>query len=160
MSESDRTACPQYEARLETYLDGGTSAAQDPELRGHLERCAHCRGAFEAALLSRDLLRGGMERAGGPSLGFATRVMATIRAEESRSASFWRPLEILASRMAVSAALLLVILAAYVLEFSAVRRAAPSATQTQISEDLPELTGEQSTQDEILLTVAESGHGR
>ncbi len=159
MSESD-TACPQYETRLETYLHDGTSAAQDLELRGHLERCAHCRGALDAALLSRDLLRGGIKRAGEPSPGFATRVMATIRAEESRRASFWRPLEILASRMAVSAAVLLVVLAAYVFEFSAARRAAPSATQTQISENLPELTGEHSTQDEILLTLAESGHGR
>ncbi len=160
MTEIDRSACLQYQARLETYLEGETSAAQDPELQVHLERCAHCRGAFDAALLSRDLLRGGIERAGEPSQGFATRVMATIRAEESRSASFWRPLEILASRMAVSAALLLVVLAAYVFEFSAARRAAPSAVQTQISENLPELTGEQSTQDEILLTLTESGHGR
>lgn len=158
MSQSDRSVCPQYEARLETYLDGGAATARDPDLHAHLERCGHCREALDAALLGRELLHV-VERAVEPSLGFGTRVMATIRAEESRRASFWRPLEILASRMAVSAAVLLVVLAAYVFEFSAAQRAAPPETPSQINENLPELTGDQSSQDEILLTLAEIGHG-
>jgi anti-sigma factor RsiW len=141
--------------RLEGYLDG----AESEELAAHLERCPACQEALEDARMARELLREGREPAAGPSGAFATRVMAGIRAEEARRQQFWRPLELLASRLAVVAAMVLLALTVYVYESGPARYRAQGSSRAEVSEGFPELGG-QASQDEVLLTLSGNGNGR
>lgn len=156
------SACSQYEVRLEDLLDAGEEFAADAELSAHLEGCAGCREMLEAARLARGLLRDGLEPAPGPGGAFITRVLAGIRAEENRRQQFWRPLEALASRLALTAAALLLVLSAYVWEYgpSSTRRQPVSSNQSQVSDGFPEPASQPADKDEILLTLAESRRGR
>ena len=157
------TACRRYEARLEDYLTGAHEARSDRELLAHLESCARCRAGLEAAQLSREWLRGGLGPGLEPNPGFGARVLAGIRAEEGRRAAasdFWRLLEVLALRLVVTAALLLLVLAFYEFKFAPPPRAGQASAQTEMTEGFPALTGQPSGQDEVLLSLAENGHGR
>ncbi len=157
-SERKQSACREYEARLESYLAGAEDSASAREITAHLERCAACREALEDARLARELLREGLEPAAEPSGAFATRVLASIRAEQFRRQQFWRPLGVLASRLALVAAMLLLVLAGYVFQFNPVHNR-PQAAQTEVSAGLPEPASQPATQDEILLTLAGSSNG-
>ena len=157
-NERIRNACGVYEARLESYLDGDPAAARD--VTAHLERCVACREALEDARLARELLREGRESAAEPSSAFATRVLATIRAELTRRQQFWRPLEALASRLALIAAMALLVLAGYVFEFRPAPNVARVPSQTEVSEGWPEPASQPASQDEVLMTLAGSSNGR
>ncbi len=167
-TEHGRTACKEYEARLEDYLDSSTGSEQglsrDPaeveKLAAHLERCAGCREAFEAARLGRELLRAGLERTREPSGAFAARVVAGIRTEEARRGQFWRPLELLASRLALTAAVTLLLLAVYLFEFTPPRHRDQIASQSEISEGFSEPAAQPANKDEVLLTLAGNHNGR
>jgi len=157
-------ACKKYEAKLEDFLNGVQDPAAAEELEAHLPRCAGCREALEAARLSRNLLHAGIEPAPEPGGAFATRVIAAIRAEEGKrlaASEFWRPLEVLASRLALTAAAALLVLAVYSFEFARPPHPQPSASnQSQVSEGFPEPAPQPTDKDEILLSLAESSHGR
>lgn len=110
-----------------------------------------------------ELLRGALEPAGEPSGAFVSRVAARIRQEESRRlvlADFWRPLELLASRLAVGAAIILMALTVYLFEYGPAPRRAPAVTQTEITEGLPEPPAQPANKDEVLLSLAERTHGQ
>jgi hypothetical protein len=158
--ERDRTACSEYEATLEDYLEGPEDSATTRGLTAHLERCSACREALEAARLGRELLRNGLEPAGEPSGAFATRVAASIRAEEGRRLPFWRPLEILASRLALSAVAALLMLGVYLFQSLPSPDRGQVSTQGEVSEALPEPAREPANKDEVLLTLAGSGYER
>ena len=157
-------ACKDYEARLEDVADGAVDPAADPELGTHLERCAACREALQAAREGGDLLRAGLEPALEPSSAFAARVLAGIHAEKARrlaGGEFWRPLEVLASRLALTAAAALLVLTVFLYEFApAPNRQRASSNLNQVSEGFPEPASQPTDKDEILLTLAENGHGR
>lgn len=155
----DRTACTGYELRLENYLDGVEDPAATAELTAHLERCSGCREALEAARLACQLLREGLGPAKDPGAAFTTRVMASIRADESRRQQFWRPLEVLASRLALSAAAALLVLTVYLYEFGPASNRVQISSQSQVSEGLPEPAGQPADQDEVLLSLAGNGYG-
>ncbi len=159
-NERNRKACGAYEASLEGYLDGAEDSAAGHEVTAHLERCAACREALEDARLARELLREGWEPAPQPSSAFATRVLATIRSEQARRQQFWQPLGALASRLALVAAMVLLVLAGYVFEFNPARSRTPVSLRTEVSEGLPEPASQPTTQDEVLLTLAGSNNGR
>ena len=152
-------ACGEYEARLESYLDSAENGAADPEVTAHLERCPACREALEDARLARELLRESLEPAVEPSGAFATRVLASIRDAETRRQQFWRPLEILASRLAAVAAMALLALSIYLFESASARSPARGTSQTEVGEGFPELGG-RASQDEVLLTFVENRNGR
>jgi len=154
-------ACKQYEARLEDLVSLAEDAEADTEFEAHLERCAACREALEGARLARELLHAGLEPAPEPSGAFATRVIAGIRAEESKRQQFWRPLEVLASRLALTAVTALLVLSVYLYEFAPpIHHETAATNQSQVTEGLPEPAQQPADKDEILLSLAENNHGR
>lgn len=158
--EPERTACTEYEARLEEYLEGMANPAAAEDLRDHLERCPACREALAVARLARELLCGGCEPAPRSDPAFAARVLASIRSEELGRQQFWRPLEVLASRLAVTAAAALLVLGVYLFEFAPAQNRGQGSSQAEISEGLLEPVRQPASQDEVLLTLAGSSYGR
>ncbi len=154
--ERRRTACREYEAKLESYLEGAEDSAE--EVKAHLARCAACRGGLEDARLARELLREGLESAREPSGAFATRVLAGIREQEAMRQQFWRPLEALALRLAAVAAMALLVLSVFLFELGPTRLVVRGISRTEVSESFPELGG-QPPSDEILQPLVGSGNG-
>jgi len=153
-------ACAAYELRLEDYLNGALDRDSAAEVETHLERCAACREALESARFAQKLLCEDLAPAAEPLGAFATRVMAGIRAEEERRQQFWRPLELLASRLALSAAALLMLLTVYVFGYVTPHQPVAVSSQTRITEDWPEPAAQPANPDDVLFSIGENGHGR
>jgi len=149
------TRCRKFEGRFEDYLGG----AADSELKGHLTRCEDCRSALEDARLAGNLLREAWEPASEPSLAFLANVMARIHQEEARvksPAAFWSPLEFLASRLSVTAAVLLLALSVYLVEFAPQRSVSLGPIRTELSaSDFPQPPGDPVSNEEVLQSLAE-----
>lgn len=160
-SSQESVGCPEYRARLEKSLLGNAASSADADLNAHMERCAPCREAMETATLAAQLVR----EAQPPvqySGAFVTRVMATIREQEVRVAApgaFWRPLELLASRFALVAALVLLGLSLYLAEFTPTRNTLPVAGPTEIGAGLPEPPSPPANDDEILMSLVGRNDG-
>lgn len=153
--------CRKMEARLEDYLGGAT----DLDLQEHLQHCKDCRAALEDSRLAGELLRAAMEPSSEPHAAFLVGVMARIQEEKARAespAAFWRPLEFLASRLAVTAAVVLLALSTYLLEFAPRRSAAvPVPNRTELSaSDLPQPPRDPVSNEEVLQSLAERDNGR
>jgi anti-sigma factor RsiW len=157
-------ACHRKKALLEDFLGGRLSGTEAERLTTHLQSCTACRGALEEARRSTLLLRVGLVPAQDPGPFFATRVMALIRAEEGRralSGAIWRPLETLAWRLALTAAMALAFLVGY-----GVRSTLSQSPEVQVTRqpDTPEIFPEPVRQpldrDEMLMAIAEKNHGR
>ena len=152
--------CRKFESRFEDYLGG----APDPELDAHLAECQDCRAALQDSRMAGDLLRGAWEPASEPSRAFLAKVMATIDQEEARVASpaaFWAPLEFLASRLSLTAAMLLLALSAYMVEFAPRRGGPVPATRTELSaSDFPQPPGDPVSNEEVLQSLAEMNYER
>jgi predicted anti-sigma-YlaC factor YlaD len=161
--------CRKYQMRLEDCVGAMPQAVEsDPELAAHLRECGKCREAFAAAELSGRLFAGIEQPAVLPSETFVTRVMAMVReaeATQSASAAIWRPLEALASRFALVAAVVLLALSVFLGEFApALRQAevistgtAPAATE--VIGDWPEPPAQPATQDEVLMSLVGVDNG-
>lgn len=118
--------CRKVEVRLADYFEGSA----DSEVDEHLAHCADCRAALDNSRLAGDLLRQAWVPIRESRQGFRPRVWAKIREEESRAASktaFWSPIEFLASRLALTAAILLVAASAYLVEIAPRRTPRPLA---------------------------------
>lgn len=152
--------CRRFEARFEDYLGG----ALDPELQNHLSVCESCRVALEDSRLAGNLLREAWEPAGEPSLTFLTNVIARIRQEEARAkspAAFWAPLEFLASRLSLTAAVVLLALSVYMMEFAPRRIVFPNPARTELSaNDFPQPPGDPVSNEEVLQSLSERNYGR
>lgn len=152
--------CRKFESRFEDYLGG----ALDPELDAHLAECQDCRAALQDSRMAGDLLRGAWEPASEPSRAFLAKVMATIHQEEARVASpaaFWAPLEFLASRLSLTAAMLLLALSAYMVGFAPRRGTPAPATRTELSaSDFPQPPGDPVSNEEVLQSLAEMNYER
>jgi predicted anti-sigma-YlaC factor YlaD len=150
-----------YEARLEDYLQG----TPDAELAEHLRQCANCSAALDNSRLAGDLVRQVWEPAAEPRPVFLRGVLAKIREEKIRSespAAFWSPLEFLASRLSLTAAVLLLILSAYLVGFAPRRpQAEPLRSRTELSaSDFPQPPGDPDSNEEVLISLAERHYGR
>lgn len=162
--ETDRPACPAYEAKLEDCLSGQLSGADAADLAEHLKTCGACAAALEDARASVRLLSMA-EPSPAPGPGFARIVMARIRTEvaASREQGLWRPFVSLAWRFAASAALGLVVMVTYGMFALHERPAGPSAPALQAAEarDMftPEADRVPMNRDEVLIMVAEDNHG-
>jgi predicted anti-sigma-YlaC factor YlaD len=137
----------------------------DADLEEHLLGCEGCRKALADAALSSVLLR---EAATPPITtnldAFAARVMATIRGESRLTgfAGIWRPLELLASRFALAAAVLLLAISVYLAEFAPpfhMPTINSETSQTEVGAEvgagMPEPPAQPSSQDEVLISLAE-----
>jgi hypothetical protein len=154
------TRCRKFEARFEDYLGG----APDSELEEHLAQCEDCGSALEDSRLAGNLLREAWEPASEPSRAFLANVMAKIRQEEARAkspAAFWAPLEFLASRLSLTAAVLLLALSVYLVEFAPRRTAPMGSIRTELSaSDFPQPPGDPVSNEEVLQSLAERNNGR
>jgi hypothetical protein len=153
------TGCRKFESRFEDYL-GGTP---DSELDDHMGRCADCRLTLEDSRLAGDLLREAWEPASEPSRAFLANVMARIHQEEARAkspAAFWAPLEFLASRLSLTAAVLLLALSVYLVEFAPHRTVALGSIHTELNAaDFPQPPGDPVSNEEVLQSLAERNNG-
>jgi hypothetical protein len=157
--EKNRAACEAYEARLEDYLSGVDESA---DLLTHLERCVDCRAAVDSARLASEMLREGMEPTAMPHPAFFTRVLAQIRAEEfakGGASDLWGALEVLARRLALTAALALILLGVYAGAVSVPQDQANN-TPTEANAKYPSLVGQTVSSDEVLQAFADINHGR
>jgi hypothetical protein len=152
--------CQKFESRFEDYLGG----APDSELEDHLGLCGDCRSTLEDSRLAGDLLREAWEPASEPSRAFLANVMARIHQEEVRAkspAAFWTPFEFLASRLSLTAAVLLLALSFYLVEFAPNRSVTLGSIRTELSAgDFPQPPGDPVSNEEVLQSLAERNNGR
>jgi len=151
--------CPEYQASLEDVLrEEEICIEPGSALERHLAGCAACRQALSEALVARKLMQHVRypERAASPA--FVTRVMASIReATQVAPSALWRPLELLASRMAVAAAVVLLALSVYLREFAPARGTMAVNTQVEIGAGMPEPPAQPADADEVLMSIADTG---
>jgi predicted anti-sigma-YlaC factor YlaD len=154
------TRCGKFEARFEDYLGG----APDSELENHLSACEDCRAALVDSRLAGDLLREAWEPASEPSQAFLANVMARIHQEEARAkspAAFWAPLEFLASRLSLTAAVILLALSVYLVEFAPNRSVSLGRIRTELgASDFPQPPGDPVSNEEVLQSLAERNNER
>ena len=164
-TEFGNTACTNFEALLEDYLDGALTPADAKAAEQHWQNCAACRGALEQAASSVQLLRlAGPSDDPGPA--FARTVMARIRAvEHDRSAEragFWQPLVRLGWRFAATATIVLGVLVSYDAGWG--RRTHPNVTNARLMgvNDIfaPDPVNPPANRDEVLMMVAETNHAK
>ena len=152
--------CRKFESRFEDYLGG----APDSVMESHLAECVDCRAALEDSRLAGSLLREAWEPASEPSREFLANVMGRIRLEETRKkspAAFWAPLEFLASRLSLTAAVLLLALSVYLMEFTPHRILSLSSIRTELSaSDFPQPPSDPVSNEEVLQSLAERTNGR
>jgi hypothetical protein len=155
-----RFGCPEYQASLEEALrDSEICIEPNSALELHLQGCADCREALNDALTASKLMRHAAYPEYAASPAFVTRVMATIReATQSAPNAIWRPLELLASRMALVAAVILLALSVYLREFAPARTIAINA-QTEVGAGMPEPPAQPADADEVLMSLADNGGG-
>ena len=81
-------------------------------VRGHVEDCAACARAYDAALLVSNVIQARTDITIEPSPFFATRVLAAVREQKANSVPvmlrLWRSASVLVSSMAVTTAALAV----------------------------------------------------
>jgi predicted anti-sigma-YlaC factor YlaD len=155
----------EFEALLEDSLAGQLGGAAKERLSAHLSSCAACRQALEEARLGGQLVRLARQPAEDPGADFTRRVMVAIRDEEARRSlawDFWRPIEVLALRLSLTAGLALVLLCGYgVMHW---RSLAPGeiemAGQPEVRELFPEPVHQPTTHDEVLMSIADKSHGK
>jgi HAMP domain-containing protein len=100
-----------------------------------------------------------MEPAGEPSRAFVVNLMARIRQEEARAkspAAFWTPLEFLASRLSLTAAVVLLALSFYLVKFAPRRNVSMGTIRTELSAgDFPQPPSDPVSNEEVLQSLAE-----
>jgi len=163
-AECRTTACSQYEAALEDYVNGEFADGETAKLKEHLKTCSGCTEALAEAQVAARLLRAA-EPTADPGVGFSRMVMARIRGEmeTQEEKSIWRPFVSLAWKLSATAALALVLL----VTFDA-RRNSDRMNQNELAimaaNETPELLSDEarqpSTRDETLIMMAEEGHAK
>jgi hypothetical protein len=162
-----KSACHKYMVRMEDLVGTGPEALEsDPALAAHLRECERCRRAMASADSSRRLFVNLGSPAVPASEFFVTRVMASIDEQESLASlpsPLWRPLEVLASRFALVAAVVLLALSVFLGEFSpSLRRVDIGSSGTSSPEVVgawPEPPSQPVTQDEVLMSLVETDNG-
>jgi predicted anti-sigma-YlaC factor YlaD len=152
--------CRKFESRFEDYLGG----APDSDLDEHLTRCGDCRSLLDDSRLAGDLIREAWEPASEPGRAFAASVMARIHQEEARAkspAAFWAPLEFLASRLSLTAAVVLLALSVYLVESAPRRSVSMGSIRTELSaSDFPQPPSDPVSNEEVLQSLLERNNGR
>jgi hypothetical protein len=163
-TEFRTSACSEYEAALEDYVNDEFADAETAKLMVHLKTCSGCSSALVEAQVSARLLRAA-EPTADPGVGFSRIVMARIRGEvENREEkSIWRPFVSLAWKLSATAAVVLVML----VTFDA-RRHDDLQDRNELAiiaaNETPELLSDEARQpsnrDEVLILMAEGGNAK
>ena len=128
-------------------------------VRAHVETCAECGRAFEAAQVSSLLLKTRTQEAFEPSPFFQTRVLAALRerraAEEERwtLARLWKSAGLLVSSMAATVAALAVFTFVAPPETTAVQEVASGNAYTAESVIFDDAGDEQMTYDQVITSL-------
>jgi anti-sigma factor RsiW len=161
----DTNACQEFEALLEDVLEGKAASTDSQHASSHMETCDSCRTAFANASKMGSFLRNSLEPAEAPDAGFARRTMAAIRLQEKaieEESRFWKPLEVLAWRVALSAALAVVLLLAYARTSSVITPSQVEVMARQTAE--PELFNDPGrmpiTGDDVFVMTTDKKHGK
>lgn len=166
MEDNHGRACPEFEALLEDLLDGSLESVEKERVSRHVQECSGCSLAFESAAQVSQFLRRSLALDGeNPDAAFARRTIAAIRVEEKEIAeenSFWRPMQVLAWRLAASAALAVALLFAYARFLPAPPPPATQiiAQQTSDLELIPDPAVRPLNGDEVLLMGSVSNYGK
>lgn len=154
-----RFGCPEYQASIEEVLrEGEAYVAPNSALDRHLRGCADCRQALSDALLASKLMLHARYPENASSPAFVTRVMASIReATQAAPSAIWRPLELLASRMALIAAMALLALSVYLREFAPARGTVAVNSPVEIGAGMPEPPAQPADADEVLISLSDTG---
>jgi hypothetical protein len=158
-SRTDRRfGCPEYQASIEEVVrEDHASVAPNSALDRHLQGCPDCRQALSDALLAGKLMRHARYPEIASSPAFVTRVMASIReATQAAPSAIWRPLELLASRMALVAAMVLLLLSIYLRVFAPARGGAAVNASAEIGAVLPEPPDQPADADEVLISLSDT----
>jgi anti-sigma-K factor RskA len=160
-----KAACTKYEALLEDYLGGALEGPESNNAAEHWKNCAGCRQALEDAASSVRLLRLA-EPSADPEPGFSRKVMARIRAAERERTGertvFWQPFVSLAWRFAATATLALGVMVTYNAGWGHRPQPSVGARRPMQTADIfaPDPANPPANGDEVLMMVAESGHGK
>lgn len=170
MTKQNENSCEIYELQLEDAAElaaeRGEQIALSADLTAHVEGCAHCSEALGAISVSQSLLHAALEPTSAPGPFFAKRVMAVIRAEEVRLAAqgstFWSPLQHLAARIALVAAVLVMALTIYAYTFSNSAALDSSSVNATAYELVPhqQLDPQPQSKDEVLMSLVERNNAR
>lgn len=154
-----RFGCPEYQASLEDVVREGEAGVEpNSRLERHLQSCGDCRQALSDALIASKLMRHARYPENAVSGAFVARVMASIReAVEAAPSPIWRPLELLASRTALVAAVVLLALSVYLREFAPARGAVAVNGSAEIGAVMPEPPAQPADADEVLMSLADTG---
>jgi anti-sigma factor RsiW len=156
------TACREFEASLEDYLEGELRGPEAARLSEHLKTCARCRAALDLASLTIRLLSAG-EPTADPGPGFSRLVMARIRLEQQRAGEkgIWLPFVSVAWRFAAAASLTVIALITYTTTLHPVPQQNIAQVRGAQSRDLvTDAGGPPESRDEILMMMAETNHGK
>jgi hypothetical protein len=157
-------ACIRFEADLEDFLNGTLHGPALELLRAHLPACGVCRQALENARPSGALLRTALHPAAPLNPGFVRRVMAAIRVAEDRrhdaSRLLWSPVEALAARLALAAALALAVMAVFVVRDSYRSNSVASSGGPVVEDVLFAPASAPVSGDDVLLAMAPRDHGK
>jgi anti-sigma factor RsiW len=158
------SACGEYEAALEDYVNGEFADSETAKLKEHLRACSGCTEALAEAQVAARLLRAG-EPTADPGPGFARVTMARIRGEMEtlEEKSIWRPFVALAWKLSATAALALVLLVTFDVK-QRNNRLDQDELAIMAANEAPELLSDEgrqpSNRDEMLILMAEEGHGK
>ena len=163
-AEYRTSACNQYEAALEDYVNGEFADSDTAKLKEHLKTCSGCTAALAEAEMSARLLRAA-EPTADPGAGFARVTMARIRGEMEtlEEKSIWRPFVSLAWKLSATAALALVLLVTFDVKHQN-SRLNQDELAIMAANESPELLSDEgrqpSNRDEMLILMAEEGHAK
>jgi anti-sigma factor RsiW len=162
MMNFQSTACREFEASLEDYLEGELRGPEAARLSDHLKTCARCRAALDLASLTTRLLSAG-EPTADPGPGFSRLVMARIRLEQQRAGEkgIWLPFVSVAWRFAAAASLAVIAMITYTTTLHPEPQQNIAQVRGAQSRDLITDAGSPpESRDEILMMMAETNHGK
>jgi hypothetical protein len=169
--KKSKSECEHFAIQLEDAAslaaERGQALTLSADLAAHLADCAHCRAEVEAQSVASALLHGALDPTAAPGPFFASRVLAAIRSEEASFAAqrniFWRPLEHLASRVALAAGLAVMLLSFYVYAFVVPQQGgSPGIVQAESYELVPhqQVDPQPQTKDDVLMSLVEHNNAR
>jgi predicted anti-sigma-YlaC factor YlaD len=154
-------ACRGQEALLEEYLEGSLHSGPRQRLEAHLVECRGCSDALERARQGASLIQAGCSPAAGPGEAFTLRVMTGIAREKSRrqdERTRWRPLEVMVTRLAFSAALALGALLSVTMWAHHTPKS--PAAQAQVLDLMPEPAHVTAATNDVLMAAISEDHGK